>query len=396
MSSLLLIWELARKDLMLFVADRRGVVLCFAVPIILASVFGAVFHRADASENIRPRVLVVVEGESPRLAHISEALCASPQLDARRSDAGAARRWLAEESAGIVVVLPADLGRASMADLTGSKAKARVGFWQHPNSQIEGRWVEGILTEIVMRELAREFLAPLAGLTGGQRLDRLERPFEIDRQTEAAGGALAVHAFSHSFCGMTLQYLLFLGLDSGLLFLRERRQGIWLRMRCAPIDFSVLLAGKAFATAIVALAQIVVTFGVGAIFFGVRVNGSWPGFVLMAMSAALLSAATGLVVASLGGNETRARSVSILVILTLSLLGGLWLPAFLLPGWVRTFALALPTTWAARGLEGVVWQGMTFAAAWPCALALVGFSAAFLLFAYWRLRGSEMPSHVPA
>ena len=265
-----------------------------------------------------------------------------------------------------------------------------VGFLQHPNSQIEGRWVEGVLTEIVMQEMAREFLAPLVG---GKNL---ERPFEIDRRTEAAGGALAVHAFSHSFCGMTLQYLLFLGLDSGLLLLRERRRGIWLRLRCAPIDFSVLLAGKALATALVALAQIVVTFGVGAAFFGVRVNGSWPGFALMAVSAALLSAATGLVVASLGGNETRARSVSILVILTLSLLGGLWLPAFLLPGWVRTLALALPTTWAARGLEGVVWQGMTFRAAWPCALALVGFSAAFLLFAYWRLRGSEMPSKVPA
>ena len=390
MNSVYLIWELARKDLMLFAADRRGVLLCFAVPIVLASVFGAVFHRSDTVDDIRPRVLVVVEGDSPRLARLGDALCASPQLDTRRSDAGAARRWLAEESSGVVVFLPAELGKVSIADLTSTEPKPRVGFLQHPNSQIEGRWVEGVLTEIAMRELAREFLAPLAG---GKRL---ERPFEVDRRTEAAGGALAVHAFSHSFCGMTLQYLLFLGLDAGLLFLRERRQGIWLRLRCAPIDFSVLLAGKALATALIALAQIVVTFGVGAIFFGVRVNGSWPGFVLMALSAALLSASTGLVVASLGGNETRARSVSILVILTLSLLGGLWLPAFLLPGWVRTLALALPTTWAARGLEGVVWQGMTFRAAWPCALALLGFSAAFLLFAYWRLRGSEMPSRVAA
>ena len=388
MNALRLVWELARKDLLLFASDRRGVLLCFAVPIVLASVFGAVFHRPGGTEEVRPRVLVVVEDGSPRLARIVESLCASPQLDARRSDAVAARRWLAEESSGVVVILPAELGKLSMADLTGSKSKARVGFLQHPNSEIEGRWVEGVLTEIVLREAARDFLAPLGG--------ELRRPFEIDRRTESAGGALAVHAFSHSFCGMTLQYLLFLGLDSGLLFLRERRRGIWLRLRCAPIDFSVLLAGKALATALVALAQIIVTFAIGEIFFGVRVNGSWPGFVLMALSAALLSAATGLVVASLGGNESRARSVSILVILTLSLLGGLWLPAFLLPGWVRTLALALPTTWAARGLEGVVWQGMTFRAAWPCALALLGFSAAFLLFAYWRLRGSEMPSRVPA
>ena len=85
--------------------------------------------------------------------------------------------------------------------------------------------------------------------------------------------------------------------------------------------------------------------------------------------------------------------MSILVILTLSLLGGLWLPAFLLPGWVRTLALALPTTWAARGLEGVCWQGMAFADAWPCALALAGYSALFLAVAWWRLVRADAPVH---
>jgi ABC-2 type transport system permease protein len=112
----------------------------------------------------------------------------------------------------------------------------------------------------------------------------------------------------------------------------------------------------------------------------------------MALAAALLSAATGLLVAALGGNEGRARTVAILVILTLSLLGGLWLPAFLLPAWARTLALALPTTWAARGLEGVTWQGMNFAGAWPCALALVGYSVVFLAVAWWRLVRADVPS----
>ena len=32
-----LAWELARKDLLLFAADRRGALLCFAVPVVLAT-----------------------------------------------------------------------------------------------------------------------------------------------------------------------------------------------------------------------------------------------------------------------------------------------------------------------------------------------------------------------
>ncbi len=366
-----LVWALACKDLALFLADRRGALLCFAVPIVLASIFGAVFHRPDGAKVMRPAVWIVCKGDDPFSRRVVEALCNSDRLQASACDRESALRRLASESAGVVIVLPAGLARLPRLDLA---EPARIELLHHPCSGVESGWVEGVLTEVVLREAARTALARPIG-----------SPFTVERSCVPAGGALSVNAYSHSFCGMTLQYLLFWGMDSGLLLLRERRQGIWRRLRAAPVTPLTLLAGKVLATALVALAQIGVTFGFGAVFFGVTVTGSVAGFVLMALSAALLSAATGLLVAALGGNEARARSVAILAILTLSLLGGLWLPAFLLPAWVQRLALLLPTTWAARGLEGVTWQGLDLAGAWPCAAALVGFSAVFLLIAWWRL-----------
>ncbi len=372
-------WELARKDLLLFLADRRGVLLCFGVPVLLASLFGTIFHRPDDPEPARVSVAVVA-GQGPFTRRVVEALCASNKLRAAVCDLATARRRLATESVRAVIVLPSEFERVAK---PGAPVPPTVQLLHDSRNPIEGRWVEGILTEVVFREAAREWLAPLARLRPD--LARLDRPFSVERSALPAAGALSVNAYSHSFCGMTLQYLLFWGVDSGLLLLRERRQGIWRRLRSAPVGSATLLAGKALGTALVALAQIAITFAFGAVVFGVRLTGSPAGFVLMAFSAALLSAATGLLVAAAGGNETRARSVAILVILTLSLLGGLWLPAFLLPESVQKLALALPTTWAARGLEGVTWQGMGFADAWPCALALAGFSAAFLVIAWWRL-----------
>jgi ABC-2 type transport system permease protein len=375
-----LVWELARKDLLLFLADRRGALLCFGVPVLLASLFGAIFHRPEESSPARVHVAVVA-GEGPFTRRIVEALCASDKLHAEVCDLATARRRLASESVRAIIVLPAGFDHVAA---HGAEPPPCVQLLHHPRSPIEGRWVEGILTEVVFREAAQEWLAPLARLRPD--LARLDRPFSVERSALSAAGALSVNAYSHSFCGMTLQYLLFWGVDSGLLLLRERRQGIWRRLRAAPVGSATLLAGKALATALVALAQIAVTFTFGAVVFGVRLTGSPAGFALMALSAALLSAATGLLVAAAGGgHETRARSVAILVILTFSLLGGLWLPAFLLPEWVQKLALALPTTWAARGLEGVTWQGMDFAGAWPCALALAGFSTVFLIIAWWRL-----------
>jgi ABC-2 type transport system permease protein len=391
MTPLRLVWELARKDLLLFAADRRGVLLCFAVPIALASAFGAIFHRGDDS-LARPRVHVVGGEDTPLGRRVAEALCASEHLEASRCDLATAKRRLAAEASSVVVVLPDGL-KVSLAQFSGSANRPRFDLWHPPGGHWEALWVEGVLTEIVLRESAREALGPLLA---GKPEARLERPFLVEQRAEAGGGALSANAFSHSFCGMTLQYLLFWGVDSGVLFLRERRRGIWRRLRAAPVSRLTLLAGKALATALIALAQIAITFTFGYFVFGVTVTGSLPGFALMAVSAALLSAATGLLVASLGGNEGRARPVAILVILTLSLLGGLWLPAFLLPGWAQQLALLLPTTWAARGLEGVTWQGMGFAAAWPCAVALVGYSVVFLAVAWWRLVRTEGGRACPA
>lgn len=373
-----LVWELARKDLALFLADRRGAILCFVVPILLASVFGLVFHR-PAEVGPRPRVFLVLEGSAPLLQRIADGLTRSEQVQTTQCDAQSAQRRLANETSGVIVTLPAELAKISLASLNSGKNRPIVALTHHPNSHLEARWVEGVLTEIVLREVAREMFAPMA-----RQGMRLERPFEVRTSAESSGGALSVHAYSHSFCGITLQYLLFWGMDSGLLFLRERRQGIWRRLRAAPVSRLTLLSGKALATTLVALAQVLLTFGFGVVVFGVTI-GSVAGFALMAVTAAILSAATGLLVAALGGNEGRARSVAILVILTLSLLGGLWLPAFLLPGWVQRFGLMLPTTWAARGLEGATWQGVGVQGVWPCALALIGFSTVFLFIAWWRL-----------
>src|SRR5439155_24172474 len=187
---------------------------------------------------------------------IAESLRTSEQVVATTGDAGAARRWLAGEASGVVVQLPAGIGNPG-------EARPVIRLHHAPRAHLESRWAEGIVTEVVLRELARSYLAPL-----GKEVP-LDHPFVVERHTESAGGALSVNAYSHSFCGMTLQYLLFWGMDSGLLLLRQRRLGIWRRLRTAPVTQSTLLAGKALATAMIALALMAVTLGFGAVVFQV-------------------------------------------------------------------------------------------------------------------------------
>lgn len=374
--NLSLILTLAGKDWRLFWADRRAAALSFLVPILLASAFGMIFDRPASSDaGVKLPLLVVADDRSPFVQQLLADLEANPRIEAQvvsREDLDAR---LDDRRPGVAVVIPAAFDRFA--------ARPTLEVRHHPLCALEAQWAEGVVTEVVMKRYAAERLGPLLG-----PLD-LRPPFDT-RAVPVAGQRTRFNSYSHSFCGMTLQYLLFSGMESGLLLLRERRRGVWQRLRAGPAPFSAVLMGKALATAGIAMLQLLATFAFGYLAFNVTVGDSVPAFLAMAFVVSLLSAAIGLLVAAVGRTEARARSVSILAILGVSMLGGLWLPTFLLPGWLRDVSLSLPTTWAMRGLEGTTWQGRDLLGTLPSLAVVLAFTAVFLLIAWWKFRANEM------
>ena len=380
-----LLWVLASKDIQLFLVDKKAAALCFLVPIILASGFGYVFSKPLQNEDLKLPLLVVREDNSPLAIKLADALLKSTKLEAAPASREEALRKIERRSARIALIIPKDFA----SQIALKKKVPAIEILHHPSSSLESKWAEGIFTEIAFREAAPELLG--FWLPGASSL-KLERPFEVKKEPFPTGMDISRQAYSHSFSGMTMQYLLFWGMDCGLLLLRERRQGIWKRLKAAPIPIPTLLGGKIIATALIALTQILFTFSFGSLVFGVTINGSILGFLIMAIATALLSAATGLLIAAVGGTENRARSMAILSILSLSILGGLWLPSFMLPLYVQNFSLLLPTTWMIKGFEGVIWQGMGLIDASYCALVTLFFSAIFIGFSILKFQSTNQQS----
>jgi len=380
-----LLWVLASKDIQLFLVDKKAAALCFLVPIILASGFGYVFSKPLQNEDLKLPLLIIREDNSPLAIKLADALLKSTKLEAAPASREEALRKIERRSARIALIIPKDFA----SQIALKKKVPAIEILHHPSSSLESKWAEGIFTEIAFREAAPELLG--FWLPGAASL-KLERPFEVKKEPFPTGMDISRQAYSHSFSGMTMQYLLFWGMDCGLLLLRERRQGIWKRLKAAPIPLPTLLGGKIIATALIALTQILFTFSFGSLVFGVAINGSILGFLIMAIATALLSAATGLLIAAVGGTENRARSMAILSILSLSILGGLWLPSFMLPLYVQNFSLLLPTTWMIKGFEGVIWQGMGLVDASYCALVTLLFSTAFIGFSILKFQSTNQHS----
>lgn len=377
-----LIFALAVKDWSLFLADKRAAVLGFVVPIVLASAFGLIFARpADKPGGVKLPLMVATEGDGAFTKAVADELAAGPRVEAEIVSRDVIEARLADRRPGVAVVFPADFEKLAAWKPGSDGDKPKVQVLHNPLCASEAQWAEGLVNEVVMKKLAKDRLGPVMGESA------LAVPFEVQttEQAEHAG----FNSYSHSFNGMTLQYLLFWGMESGLLLLRDRQRSVWSRLRAAPVPLWCVLLGKALSTAVIAFCMVLTTFAFGHFVFGVDISGSVLGFLLLALTTSVLAAATGLLVAAVGGTEARARSVCILVILGVSMLGGLWLPSFVLPGWARDLSLSLPTTWAMRGLDGVTWQGRDLFGSLPSVSVVAAFTAVFLAVAVAKLVSSE-------
>jgi ABC-2 type transport system permease protein len=405
----LLVTQLVVKDWQVFLADRKSAVLALLVPVLLASVFGLVFYQSGQRlHEVKLNLLIVNDDPHPLTARLVQELLHHARLNAQLTDRAGAEAAVAE-AGPVALVIPAGFAeavrgrplRAIEGEETASDEalansprpkpdrpardqpdRPSVGLLFHPLSNIEAQWAEGVFTEVVMRGLAQEMLAPLLSMLGKPKL---ERPFEMRRLTTPQHNCGHFDALSHSFCGMALQYLLFWGMESGLLLLRERQRGLWQRLRATPTPLNALILGKVLATASIALVQLSIVFAFGHVVFGVQVTGCWAALVLLACVVSLLASAIGLAVATLGGTEGRARSLCILTILSLAMLGGLWLPGFLMPAWTQTVAQGLPTTWAMRAMEGLTWQRAADAEVARQLVVVSAFVVGLLALSSWRL-----------
>ena len=123
--------------------------------------------------------------------------------------------------------------------------------------------------------------------------------------------------------------------------------------------------------------------------FGVRIDGSVPGFFGIVAAFALLTSSFGLLIAALGKTPEATRGLAIFATLLMVMLGGAWVPSFIFPQWLQTVTLAIPTRWAVDGLDAMTWRGLGFDTAALTIGVLLAFSALFSAIAIWRFDWEE-------
>ncbi len=373
---------LVRKDLKLFLTDRRAVVMSVVAPIAIASFFGYIFGgQGSNQENSRLAILISDQDQSAFSREIVSKLQADASLDAKLMTPEAARETVRKGKASAAVLIPknfaADTGRAFL--VGGTKPEIAMLF--DPSRGLEMRMVQGVLTGAVMESAGKQMRGNAAS-----QPTALVLPFRLGTEAVTAVKGIPYNGYAHSFGGMGVQFLLMVGVDVGIALLLLRRQGVWKRMRAAPLSRTVLLGSRTTSSALISMGTLFVLFTFARVVFGVKIQGSMAGFVGICIAFSLMTAAFGLLIATLGKTPEATRGVAILTTLIMVMLGGAWVPSFVFPKWLQAITVVIPTRWAVDGLDAVTWRGQGFASvAQPIAL-LFGCALVFGAIAVFRFR----------
>lgn len=152
-------------------------------------------------------------------------------------------------------------------------------------------------------------------------------------------GAVLTLTVMGSFWGLSVQIVTF------------REQGILRRFRIAPIGAGAILASSIVSNYFLILPTVIFEIIVCRWAFHLHSWGNlWAIFVLVTFGSAAF-AAFGLIVASVTNTMQETQMINNLIWMGFLFLSGATIPLAMFPGWIQRFALFIPATYLATGLE---------------------------------------------
>jgi ABC-2 type transport system permease protein len=419
---------LVRRDMRLFFQDRRAVTMSFVAPIVIGSFFGYLF--GGVSSNTQPSKIVVAAIDQDGSAiskRVVAGLAADKALDVQSRGLEEARAAVRSGKMAVAAVIPAGFGDGAARAFFRPASKPEIQLLYDPSHGPELQLVRGLLMQHVMESVSSESFSGAGSqkllddstreLESANGIDPADRkslrsmldsigawnrrqrtnpqaavqspfsmPYSVKEEAVTARAGVKYNSMAHSFAGMCVQFILFMGIDAGMTVLMQRRTGLWKRLQAAPLSRWTIIGSRAASAAIVAMIIMLAVFGFARVVFGVKIEGSFAGFLGVCVAFAMMTASFGLLVAVLGKTPEASRGIAILVTLLLVMLGGSWVPAFIFPQWLQKLSFAVPTRWAVDGLDGLVWRGWGFGEALAPIAALLAFAAVFGAIAVWRFR----------
>lgn len=400
------ILDLARKDLLQIVRDRRSAFFLVVMPILFTLFFVLIFGSQggksdprlpvgwvdrDTGSTLSTRLLRLLEG--------STAIRPVPLDGAKADKAGESVR---DGKLAATVIVPQGFAQTVWAD-----QPAKVTVIMDANSlvgQAAGNAIDTALTRLLggvqaARISAQALEAEGRSLTPKERQAYLEGAVDktIDAWREPplrvfvelqAGQAETgnYNATTQLSPGMLVQFAIYGLMTSAAVLVLERKSRALQRLLTTPIRRWEVIAGHTLAMFVVVFLQGVIVVAFGQLALHVNYMRQPLAILLVVATFALWVASLGLLIGALSKTQEQVVTYSLMAMFIFSALGGAW---FSLEATGKAFAAIghlTPAAWAMDGFQNILVRGLGLNSVLLPAGIVLAYALLFFALAVWRFR----------
>lgn len=365
---------IAFKDIKLFLNDRRGLLMAFAVPIALITLFAFAFGGAGrGDEKPEPRRLVIADlDQSEESKSLITNLDSLEEFEVITTTADSAEEMVLKGKRAAVLIL--HKGFADSVNKSGAPVlEIKYDEAEGPEVAILTGALYGRLNQFIapmrvpfvpyrgnnppplLRETAGNdsFMPQMTPPQMEQARNLIMQQTSIVKERENSPGLV------HAVAGTAIMMLLFSVTAMGMAMLDEKQEGTLKKLICSPISPTSILFGKMISVNIISMLQLTVMFIYGWLVFGLDIVHHIPALLIMIFCTAYACSSFGVFLVSFAKSRAQVQGMSTLVIMTMSALGGSMVPSFIMPAFMQKLGVITVNYWGVQGFYDIFWRDLS-------------------------------------
>ena len=199
--------------------------------------------------------------------------------------------------------------------------------------------------------------------------------------TSGASEAEKIQVILSIVPGYTVMFVFFIMITMTESFLKDQKIGMVARIASTPLSTKFYLLGKWMPYMYIVFIQVIVLLLFGKLVYDIPLEQ--PTHLLI-LSVLLTFMVTGLGLALAVIVKTSNMGIALTQVVALggAVLGGLWMPVDMMPGFLQTISRFLPQYWAHQGFQEAMAGTLQSSALFKVSLILLGFGFAGYIIAH--------------
>jgi ABC-2 type transport system permease protein len=417
-----------KKDLLILTRDKIGLLVMFAMPILLAIVITSVQNSTFELVNENKLAMLLCNRDTGDAGRQLTAAIGKigmfdiDSVDEKQTDE-AIKESMHEKDAMVAIVIPPDfslklkqkaenisakaLSDFGVNDDTAKKDPVNVSpvtFYYHPVLQQSFRQsIQGSLRSALQIVENKQVLQSLyfslneTAMPDSMENEMINNQVQVNEIPVARDGSRNIpNATQHNIPAWTIFAMFFIVISLGSSVVREKQNGSFIRLKTLPTNYLISLLSKQVTYTLVTILQAIIIFSIGVWLFpsiglpALNIPNDVFGLLLVTLICGWCAASYAICIGVFAETQEQANGFGAVSVVILAAVGGIMIPSFVMPDSLKLLMNISPLHWCIEAYYGLFLEGGKLSDIMTNILALFAIAVIIQLIAAWGLKRKNL------